>query len=233
MYHMRINILHSIDGAKNATGLTVIIDVFRAFTCACYVIGNGAKRVIPIGDINLAYSLKKQNPDYILMGERNAKKPEGFDFGNSPTEIEKIDFTNKTVIHTTSSGTQGIANANQAEKIITGSFVNAKAIAKYINHYNPNIVSLVAMGEPGDNPTVEDNSLAEYLNNLLMNKKTDLSQIKIDIENAPSAKKFYDKNKTWVPETDVELCLAFNKYNFVLEAVEYKDDLVALQRVDV
>lgn len=140
---MRIDILHSIEGAKKAEGLTVIIDVFRAFTCACYVMGNGAEKVIPIGDINSAYVLKEQNPDFILMGERNAKKPEGFDYGNSPTEIENVDFTNKTVIHTTSSGTQGIVNAIHSTKIITGSFVNVQAIIDYIKRSNAEIVSSI------------------------------------------------------------------------------------------
>lgn len=40
----------------------------------------------------------------------------------------------KTVIHTTSAGTQGIVNAVKADKIITGSLINAKAIAEYIKN---------------------------------------------------------------------------------------------------
>ncbi len=48
---MEIKILHLINGAKQAKGLAVIIDVFRAFSTACYVFGNGAKKIIPIGDI--------------------------------------------------------------------------------------------------------------------------------------------------------------------------------------
>ena len=34
---MKINILHLIEGAKKAEGLTVIIDVFRAFSLECYL----------------------------------------------------------------------------------------------------------------------------------------------------------------------------------------------------
>ena len=33
---MRVQILELIEGAKKAEGLTVIIDVFRAFTTECY-----------------------------------------------------------------------------------------------------------------------------------------------------------------------------------------------------
>ena len=84
---MEVKILHLIDGAKQARGLTVIIDVFRAFSVACYAFGNGARKIISVGDIDLAYKLKKENPGYLLIGERGGKKPKGFDYGNSPTQI--------------------------------------------------------------------------------------------------------------------------------------------------
>lgn len=40
------------------------------------------------------------------MGERGGIMPEGFDYGNSPTEIEGIDFSGRTIVHTTSNGTK-------------------------------------------------------------------------------------------------------------------------------
>ena len=58
----------------------------------------------------------------------------------------KIDFSGKTVIHTTSAGTQGLVNAVQADEVITGSFVNAEAIVSYIRRQAPAMVSLVSMG---------------------------------------------------------------------------------------
>ena len=94
---MDIDILHLIEGAKQARGLAVIIDVFRAFTTACYAVRNGAVGIIPVGDADLAYQLKKENPDYILMGERQGKKLPGFDYGNSPTEIETVEFSGKRI----------------------------------------------------------------------------------------------------------------------------------------
>ncbi len=143
---MHIDILDLIEGAKQARGLTVIIDVFRAFSTACYVVGNGARQIIPVGDVDLAYKLREENPDYILMGERKGKMLPGFDYGNSPTEIQTVDFSGKTVIQTTSAGTQGFANAKDADALITGSFVNAEAIVAYIKKKSPEKVALVCMG---------------------------------------------------------------------------------------
>ena len=142
---MKIEVYNLIEGAKQAHGLTVIIDVFRAFSLEPYLFDAGAKEIIPVGQLEEAYSLKKLNPDNVLIGERKGKKGEGFDFGNSPSNISREIIEGKTIVHTTSAGTQGIANAIHADEIITGSLVNAKAIAKYIKEKNPEVVSLVCM----------------------------------------------------------------------------------------
>ncbi len=73
----------------------------------------------------------------------------------------------KTIVHTTSSGTQGIANAKNADEIITGSFVNAGAIVRYIQKVKPEKVSLVCMGYACEYPTDEDTLCAEYIKNEL------------------------------------------------------------------
>ena len=81
----KINILHLIEGAKQAEGLTVIIDVFRAFSLECYLYDMGVKEIRPIGTIGDAFELRNRIPDSILVGERGGKKCEGFDYGNSPS----------------------------------------------------------------------------------------------------------------------------------------------------
>ena len=94
-----------VNNAEEATGLAIIIDVFRAFTVEPYLINNGVERIIPVGDKEIAYKLKEENSEYILVGERKGVKLPGFDFGNSPSQIKDVDFTGKTVVHTTSCGT--------------------------------------------------------------------------------------------------------------------------------
>ena len=74
-YDGNITIYHLLEGAKQAKGFTVIIDVFRAFSLECYLYSMGAKSVRPVGSLEEAYSLKRQHPEYLLAGERkeNAK----------------------------------------------------------------------------------------------------------------------------------------------------------------
>ena len=228
---MEVKILHLIDGAKQARGLTVIIDVFRAFSVACYAFGNGARKIISVGDIDLAYKLKKENPGYLLIGERGGKKPKGFDYGNSPTQIENVDFTDKTIIQTTSAGTQGIANATNADEIITGGFVNAEAIINYIKKQNPEEVSLVAMGDVSI--ADEDALCAEYIKNAVENKANDFSKIVNHLRGYRSAHMFFDSAIDWAPERDFDLCLSLDRFNFVLKVVPYNKNQVFLRKIDV
>lgn len=230
---MNIKILHMINGAKEATGITVIIDVFRAFTVEAYLINNKAYKLFPVGDMNIAYSYKEKNNNCILIGERQGKMLQGFDYGNSPSQIKDIDFLGKTIIHTTSAGTQGIANAINATEILTGSLVNAKAIAEYIKKSNAKDVSLVCMGLRGKLQTEEDNLCAYYIKSILEGKTID---IKDEIQNlkTTSGAKFFDKNQQDVfPEEDFYLSTEIDKFKFVLKVETDENGLNYIRRIDM
>lgn len=214
---MDIKILQLLEGAREAKGLTVIIDVFRAFSTACYAFGAGIKRIYPVGNLDEAYQLKQQYPEYILVGERNEQKPAGFDFGNSPSQLLNGVLDGKTMVHTTSSGTQGIANAKHAEEILTGSFVNAQAIINYIRMKNPTQVSLVCMGYSCQYPTDEDTLLAVYIKNELEGKSNDFEAMVEKIRTGDGARFFAPEKQEWAPSADFDLCLALNRFDFVLK----------------
>ncbi|MBR5173155.1 MAG: 2-phosphosulfolactate phosphatase, partial [Phascolarctobacterium sp.] len=145
-YNGKVNILRLIDGAKQAEGLTVIIDVFRAFSLENYLYDMVAELIRPIGSVEEAFKLKETTPNSLLFGERNGIKVEGFDFGNSPSSVNAEIVKCKTILHTTSAGTQGVVNATNATQILAGGLVNARAIAEYIIETQPEVVSLVSMG---------------------------------------------------------------------------------------
>lgn len=229
---MDIKILQLLDGAKDARGLTVIIDVFRAFSTACFIFNGGAEKVYPVGDIQLAYQLKKENPDFILLGERNEQKPPGFDFGNSPAHILTADLQGKTIVHTTSSGTQGIANATRASEIITGSFVNAGAIIRYIQQKQPKTVSLVCMGYACEYPTDEDTLCAEFIKNELENRSGNFSEMVEKIRLGSGARFFEENKQSWSPRADFDLCLDLNMFDFVLK-VEREGELNYLRKINI
>lgn len=229
--NMQVEILHLIEGAKQARGLAVIIDVFRAFSTACYAVRNGARQIIPVGDVELAYRLKDGHPEYVLMGERKGKILPGFDYGNSPTEIQNVDFSGKTIIQTTSAGTQGFANAADADELISGSFVNADAIVAYIRKKSPAHVSLVCMGTWAVRQADEDTLCAEYIAGRLADKVFDNSEIRARLKKSKPARIFFDPASDWAPEADFDYCLNVGLCDFVLRAEPFDGGLLALKPV--
>ena len=217
---MNISILQGIEGAKAAKGLTVIIDVFRAFSLEAYLFSMGAEKIIPIGNADTAYSMKKENPDFILAGERDGKIMPGFDTGNSPSQLTGLDVCGKTVVHTTSAGTQGIANACGADEILGASLVTARATAEYIKKSGKEEVSLVCMGLAGVKETEEDTLCARYIKSIIEGDKIDLES---EIENlkSTSGAKFFDPMQSEVfPKKDFYMCTIVDKFDFALKLVE-------------
>ena len=227
---MKIEIIYTFQNANKAKGLAVIIDVFRAFSTACFVMNNGVKKIICVDDIDLAYNLKKENPEYILMGERHDIVPDGFDFGNSPAEVENVDFSGKTVIYTTTRGTQAIARAIDAKEIITGSFVNAQAVINYIKSANYKLVSLVCTDT--STPKNEDIMCADYIKSCLEGKSLDFSEIKTHLINHPCSSRFLNSAVKAARKREFDLCLTLDKFSFILKATKQEDGLIYLERIN-
>ncbi len=230
---MNVRILQLIEGAKQARGLTVIIDVFRAFSLEAYLMDAGAERIYPIGEAEKVFALKAEHPDWIAIGERGGKKLDGMDFGNSPSSFEGMDLTGKVCLHTTSAGTQGIANAKGASEIITGSLVNAKAIARYIQASGAEEVSLVAMGLSGGRETEEDTLCAEYIKCLLEGGTMDLAE-PIESLKHTSGAKFFDPGRAEIfPTRDFELCTMPDRFDFVLKVDRDGDGAGYIKKIPV
>ena len=227
---MTIQILQLLDGAKAATGTTVIIDVFRAFSVEACLFAKGAERIHPIGSSDQAYRLKEQHPDWLLAGERGGKILPGFDTGNSPSQLEGLDAVGKTVVHTTSAGTQGIANAVNATEILGASLLNAKATAEYIRRSGAQDVSLVCMGLAALEPTEEDTLCAEYIKSLLEGTSIDMPA-RIAALKFTSGAKFFDPAQAEVfPEADFHICTQVDKFDFALRLRRSADGLDYMEK---
>ena len=215
---MNVRIMQLLEGARAAKGVAVIIDVFRAFSVESYLFAHGVNKIIPVADLKIAYEYKEKNPDFLLAGERGGAMCDGFDFGNSPAQVVGKDLSGKTVVHTTSAGTQGLFGAKDAEVVLGASLVNAAATAKYIKDNGFSDVTLVCMGLAGEEETEEDNLCAEYIKSILMDEPISLEA---GIENlkVTSGAKFFDKENTVFPEEDFYLCVEADKFPFALRLV--------------
>lgn len=215
---MEIEILQLKEGAKKATGTTIIIDVFRAFSLEAYLFAQGCKEVRAVYDKQQAYAFKKEHPEYILIGERQGKILPGFDYGNAPSSITGKDFSGKTVIHTTTNGTLGIQNASHAADIHVASLVNAKATVEVIKAHHPEHVSIVCMGWE-DRETEEDTLCAQYMRHLFLDEDVKDIQTKADALRYSEGKKFFDPLQQDVfPKEDFALCTDVDRFDFAIHA---------------
>ena len=229
---MEIRILQLIEGARQATGLTVIIDVFRAFSLEAYLFSGGVEKIYAVGSLEEAYRLKQENPEALLVGERGGLRCPGFDYGNSPSAFIGRKLKGMTVIHTTSAGTQGIDNAVNAEEIIVGSFVNAAATAEYIRRRNPQTVSLVCMGLHGKQPTSEDTLCAQYLKSLLTREAiADIDDRLLNLKNTDGKKFFDEAQQEAFPQPDFWMCIKRDILPIVIRTE--KKDGISINRATV
>jgi 2-phosphosulfolactate phosphatase len=161
---MEISIYSLLEGARHATVTVAVIDVYRAFTSAAVALANGASKIVMVGTVEEALTLRDAGICHICMGEVRGRAPPGFDFGNSPFEISDIDFGGKTIVQRTSAGTQGIVAAGKrAVRLYAASLVTADATVRALLSGSPDEISLVAMGDNGLSRTDEDELCAIHL----------------------------------------------------------------------
>ena len=97
----------NLEDCHTAIGVVIVIDVLRAFSTAAYAFSLGAEELLLVGTVEEALSLRPQIPNSKVMGEVNGIRPDGFDFGNSPTYLSQENLSGITMIQRTTAGTQG------------------------------------------------------------------------------------------------------------------------------
>lgn len=227
-----LHIADFVAGARSARGIAVIIDVFRAFSLAPYAFARGARAIVPVADVEEARRLKRLHPDWLLIGERHARPLPGFDSGNSPADLERFDLRDRTLIHTTHSGTQGLTAASGADEVITGSLVNAGAIVRYIRQRAPTVVTLVRMGKQAQARCAEDDLCAELLQQRLAGETPSVDAVPHRLRGVDSAAMFFDPACDWAPQRDFELCTQVDAFDFVLRLARGETP-ARLQRIEV
>ncbi len=219
----------SFEGAaRDAKGVVVIIDVFRAFTTAAVALANGASRIVMVDDLDKARALRAESIGRYCIGERGGVAPPGFDFGNSPAELLNVRFDGETIIQTTSNGTRGVLAAAGASRIYAGAFVSAKATVEAVRTETQLPVTLVAMGEHETTRADEDEICALYLRGLLLGRKPDQPAMRTLIETMSRCA----DSKT-LSTKDVRCCLSVDTVPFAIRVMQEDDLCIATaERVD-
>jgi len=120
----------------------VVVDIFRATSCMTTAFAHGIHSITPFAKLEDCLAMKAQ--DYFTAGERDGKKVEGFDLGNSPFEYMDEKLKGKRIAFTTTNGTQAIAKSIGAKEIIIGSFLNLAAVTTHLLKGENNILVVCA-----------------------------------------------------------------------------------------
>ena len=221
--------------ANEATGAALVIDVFRAFTTAAIAFDRGAERITLVAEVEEALEIRQSNPAIadILMGEVGGRRPEGFDHGNSPFEASTVDFAGKSVVQSTRAGTVGTAAAGAAgcDPIYVTSFVVAGATVQAVlaEEPQPELVTILAMGDQGVNRADEDEHCAMYLRNRLEGRSPDPEALRKLIMAGGATQKFFDDEQPQFHPRDVGLALEVDRYPFAMR-VTREDGLLVARR---
>src|SRR5262245_40228503 len=108
---MVIRILEGIEGARQATGTVVVIDVMRAFTTAAYAFAAGIHEIDLVATVEEALA----TPCF-RMGEVGGRWIPGFDHNNSPSQLNGRHLSGRAVLRT-GSGSRCVAEAVHATEV--------------------------------------------------------------------------------------------------------------------
>jgi len=229
---MEVKLLSLQEGARKAGGLAVIIDVFRAFTCAPILFHLGVEKIIFVSRPEDGLALKKNRPDLLMIGEVDAAPIEGYEFGNSPRQLlakDRACFAGRTAVQRTSSGVQGTLIAlDQADAVLLAGYVNARATAEYVKRLAPEKVSLIAMGRNMKEATAEDELCARYIASMLGCGRYDHREAVRELIFSATTRLFTDGDYPYLPAEDPIVCLQRDLFDVVIRAK--KEDGIVVAR---
>jgi 2-phosphosulfolactate phosphatase len=196
----------------------------------------GLKNSILVSQPQQALRLKQRHKDYILVGEVGGLPIEGFDLGNSPSEIlnrKPSYFSGKTAVQRTSSGVQGaLAALEIADEVLVAGYNVARATARYILSKQPALVSLVAMGWDMKQRAPEDDWCARYIGHLLGADEYNHNQAMREIVFNKTAQRFLSADEPRFPSEDPVLCLQRDVYGYAL-SVRRENTSVVIRKTDI
>lgn len=232
---MEVNILSLREGAEKAKGVAVVIDVFRAFTCAPLLFSMGIEKIIFVDEPEDGLALKREHPDLVMLGEVNGEPIDGYEFGNSPLGLlsrNREYFAGRTAVQRTSSGVQGtLIVLERAREVFLAGYVNARSTAEYVKRLAPDHVSIVAMGRNMKEKATEDELCARYIGSLLGHGEYDHREAVRELLFSPMTRLFTSGDYPHFPAEDPIICLQRDLYDDIVIQARKEDGLVVARPV--
>lgn len=151
---MKIDVFFTHDGMHESLvegKLIAVVDVLRVSTTIAYAHSNGCERIVPVESVEMASKLAASLDKTVTLlgGEREGRRIDGFDLGNSPLEYTPDVVAGKNIILSTTNGTRAITKARTADDVIVACFVNMSAVLGHIRRAGDKTVGILCAGKQG------------------------------------------------------------------------------------
>src|SRR6266498_3468936 len=206
----------NLETCHEASGVVVVIDVIRAFTNAAFAFSRGAKEIYPVSTVEEALQFKIQNPNSLACGEVGGLPPEGFDFGNSPTQTNILDLDGCIIVQRTGAGTQGIVRSVHADTMLAASLVVANATVAHIRNLGEDCITFVLTGQTKNGRGDEDLACAEYLETLLRGQQPNTASYIDRVYKSRDALFHLDPNLLEFLKSDLDHCINIDAFDFAM-----------------
>ncbi|MDQ2942695.1 MAG: 2-phosphosulfolactate phosphatase [Candidatus Dormibacteraeota bacterium] len=205
-----------IEGARQARGIAVVIDVLRSFTVSAYALAGGARECRLVTSVDEARAMAASIPGALLCAEENALPIAGVPISNSPTQIGAVDLKGRVLVQRSSAGTQVTAAVPPGVDIFAASLVVARATVQACLAGRPAQVTLIASA---DHP--EDHACALYFEGILRGEKPDLDQLLQPLRDSDRFARVMSGAWPGFPPTDLELSLIPDRFNFAMPVTRH------------
>lgn len=207
--------VHSLLRGERAPDAAVVIDTLRMTTVAVTALENGCRAIAAAGTVEEARQMARPL-NALLGGERSALRIPGFDLSNSPLEYTGSRVAGRTLVLSTSNGTQAIASAAGVSRLYLGCLRNAGALAERLRGESE--IAFVLAGTAGCFSLEDALTAGALLDRLPEGEMDDM---------AVAARALYRQNRRELHEL-LAPCAHYRR----LQALGYTEDLAFCLRED-
>ena len=200
-----------IEGARQARGLAVVIDVLRSFTVSAYALAGGARECRLVTTTDEARALAAATPDTVICAEEDGLPVRGIAISNSPTQIVAAELEGCILIQRSSAGTPVAAAVREGVDIFAASLVVARATVQACLLMRPVALTLVASA---DFP--EDHACALYMEAIIRGETPDIDRLLRPLKDSERYAHLITGTWPGFPATDLELALQPDRFGFAM-----------------
>ena len=167
---------------------SIVIDVLRGSTTLIQAVKNGASKIIPAAEPNdaLGLSSRLRAGEYLLCGERDGLKIEGFNLGNSPYEYVSDKVKGKDLLYCSTNCSKALIETVQSDRVLIGTFNNLTAVIDSIELEGR--IILVCAGKLGRFALEDATCAGMFISQII---KRSLAEIAVN-DASRTAKSLYD-----------------------------------------